>query len=152
MLFAGLDVAATHLDIVTVDLDTWATKWHQLPGGKKGWETARSMKEVLPHQSYWDDIALLAIERPVGARASVIWAQGLVIGAVLALVPPGVVVQDFQANEWKTLVGLAGGASKEAVMAWASEFGATSEWDEHGCDALALVHAALNANNAGVPC
>ena len=131
MFFTGLDVAATHLDIVSVDLDTGAVKSHRFPGGKKGWETARSMREVLPHASYWDDVALLAIERPVGARTSTIWAQGLVIGAVLALVPQSVLIQDFQANEWKTLVGLRGGASKEEVMAWATEFGATSEWDEH---------------------
>jgi hypothetical protein len=150
MLFAGLDVASTHLDIVTVDLDSEAIKWHRLPGGKKGWDTARSMRDVLPHPSYWEGIALLAIERPIGQRSNVIWAQGLVIGAVLSRVPASVVIQDFQANEWKKLVGLPGGASKGEVMAWASEFGATSEWDEHACDALGIVHAALNSNNAGV--
>jgi hypothetical protein len=149
--FAGLDVAAGGLDIVTVDLDTHVPQWHHLPGGAKGWDTARKMREVLPHPSYWDDIALLAIERPIGIRTNVIWAQGLVIGAVLARVPASVVIQDYQANEWKALVGLSGGASKEEVMAWASEFGSSSDWDEHACDALAICHASLNHNNAGVP-
>jgi hypothetical protein len=136
MLFAGLEVAATHLDIVTLDLDSEEVKRHRLPAGKEQWETARTMREVLPHPSYWEGISLLAIRSPETP-------QDMVIGAVIALIPPGVLVKNFQDSKWKGLVGLPGNSGGSEVMAWASEFGANETWDEASCGALALCYAAL---------
>lgn len=151
MKFVGVDINAREINLVSIELDTMVMKHHLLIGAKNSFDTARMMTTVMPHSSWWDDIALVAIERPAGRFAKVIYAQGLVIGAVLALIPSRVLVQDFVPAQWKKLVGLHGNASKEQVIAWASEFGAGENWDEHACDALAICHAALNYNNAGVP-
>lgn len=151
MKFVGIDVNATEVNLVSVDLDTFETKHHLLLGAKKSFETARLMKTVMPHSSWWDDIALAAIERPSGRFPKVIYAQALVIGALIAVIPTRVLIQEFVPANWKKLVGLHGNATKDQVKAWATEFGAGPEWDEHACDALAICHAALVYNNAGVP-
>lgn len=151
MKFVGIDANAREVNLVSIDLDTMAIKHHLLVGAKKSFDTARAMNTIMPHSSWWDDIVLVAIERPSGRFPKVIYAQALVIGALLATIPTRVLIQDFVPANWKSLIGLSGHATKDQVRAWASEFGADPSWDEHACDALALVHAALNYNNAGEP-
>lgn len=151
MRFVGVDVNAQEVNLVSVDLDTMEATQHLLVGAERAFETARLMTTMMPHSSWWDDVALVAVERPSGRFKNVIYAQGLVIGAVLAIIPNRIVVQTFVPANWRRLIDLPGNASKEMVQAWASEYGATSSWDEHACDALALAHAALAYNNTGVP-
>lgn len=151
MKFVGIDANAREVNLVAIDLESYEVKWNKLLGGPKAWDTARGITSVAPHHSWWEDVALVAIERPIGARSNVIWAQALVIGALIAIIPNHVVVQDFQATVWKNLVGLPHKAGKDEVMVWAAQYGAESDWDEHACDALAICHAALNYNNTGTP-
>lgn len=149
MTFAGLDVAAGMLDLVRVDFDTGRARWHHVDAGPKGWDTARHMREHLPAGSWWDDVAVLAIERPMGHLTGVVWAQGLVIGAVLARVPESVLVQDYTAQEWHRALGLPSRADKLATQAWALNNGADHEWTEHACEALCVAHAAIRTNLLG---
>ena len=151
MKFAGLDVAANRLDLVTINPDTQHARWHSLPGDGRGWDTARAMRQILPAASYWDDVPLLAIERPMGNRANVVWAQALVIGAVLARVPAEVVVQEYRAQDWRRLCGLDRLCTKLEVQHWAlTHYPESVEWTEHACDALAICHAAIVANDQGI--
>lgn len=150
MRFVGVDVNATEINMASVDLETSQVSKHLLMGATNAFGSARQMGKIMPHPSWWEDVALVAIERPSGKFKNVIYAQGLVIGGFLALLPEGIIVQDFVPASWKKMIGLGGDVGKEQVMAWASEFGADETWDEHACDALAVCHAALVYNGAAI--
>lgn len=146
MRFVGADINATEINVVSLDLDTDEVSWERFEGRATGFETARAMRAIAPRASWWEDVALFAIERPSGTHRKVIYVQGLVIGALLCSIPTEIIVQEFVPANWKKLIELKGNAKKEDVLAWALGHGARSDWTEHACDALGVCLAAIKFN------
>lgn len=157
-VFAGIDVSSTAVDVVLLDLQTDAATWHRRPLGKgrrgeDAFDRVRTMRDVLPARTGWKaaNVALIAIERPVGntlrGGIPLAWAYG----ALLACLPtdpalPVIALEPWTWKKWSLGGGFPGhgNAKKDAVAAWARR-----EWPnppasvpQDALDAYAIARAA----------
>jgi hypothetical protein len=152
----GIDFKSDAVDLVTLDIDADEPRWLHIPCGANSnqdndsFETARAMRELLPIGHWWDDVVLIAVEKPFSQSRRSISALMRVQGAVLASVPFRITAWEIPPGEWRKEIGLKGNAPKEEVALWALDHGADMDWSQDACDALAIATAALRINTRGL--
>lgn len=149
MKVVGIDFSSRSIDIVTLLLDADDPRWHRIPleGSFPG---ARTMRDHLPPGSWWDDVVIAAIERPMGQNRNAIAALMRLQGAIVATIPDRVEVWEMMPSEWKLEVGLKGNADKPSIARWALDHGADESWSQDACDALGIANAALRINTRAI--
>lgn len=110
----GIDVSSFAIDLVKLDETTNEATWERLPlTGKTAFDRLRQVHVQMHSDAWYDDCYLAAIERPKTrsfVSASALWP---VFGAVVALLPPGLLVWDVPPTAWRQELGLPGNASKD---------------------------------------
>jgi hypothetical protein len=116
VLVGGWDYSTRAVDLVLVDIDgerpPW---WHRFDlYGPDAWERTRTVARSLPGPSsqLWDEVIAFGLEEPRGQNAGVLYR---VQGAILAALPPRVLVYPMVPSEWRKAVGLPGNATKNEV-------------------------------------
>jgi len=150
MRVAGCDYSSRYVDLVTVPYDgPGASEWHRFPlVGADAFDRARSVAQAVPGPTsvLYDDLIAVGIEDPRGQNAGAIYR---VQGAILARIPPRMLVRPFIPSEWRKGVGLKGNASKADVWSFTTfqsvgrdpngRFG----WPQDACDAYCIALATL---------
>jgi hypothetical protein len=176
----GIDVSTFAVDMVRLDLETDAAGWHHYEAiGPHALDRARSfcLPGSLPTRAsaWWDDVALVALERPAGVSRRVVSDLMLVLGVVIAHIPPSISVWQLVPSEWRKACGLPGNASKGHVRAWSIHQlawahgkigdadtargpmhgliypGWIEKWPQDAHDAHAIAYAARAINATGHP-
>lgn len=114
---------------------------------------ARTLADLLPRRrsKFWDDIALVAIERPMGLGTRQVGDMMIVVGLVIACLPPELEVWLLGPTEWRKACGMPGNAAKEAVRASVlSRKPESASWSQDSCDAFCVAWAARALNAKGV--
>jgi hypothetical protein len=113
---AGIDYSTKAIDLVLVDID-WLRPpwWHRFElHGPDAWERTRTVARTLPGRTsqVWDEVLAFGLEEPRGQNSGVLYR---VQGAILAALPPHVLVYPMVPSEWRKACGLKGNASKEDI-------------------------------------
>ena len=120
---------------------------------------ARTLADLLPRRrsKLWDDVALVAIERPFGVGTRAVGDMMLVVGLVIACLPPELEVWLLGPTEWRKACGMPGNASKEDVRWFAmshwpegKSHSPPASWAQDLCDAYCVAWAARALNAKGV--
>jgi len=154
MNVAGIDFSTHAVDIVKLGFDSDQATWDRFDlVGERALERVCSAVTHVPRGSYWDDCALVAIERPYGPGRDILFHLHVAVGCVTAalpdrLRPPWM----LHPAEWRKACGMAGNASKDDVRDFAWTW-APLLWDRPPQDALdaaciAYAARALNAKGA----
>jgi hypothetical protein len=100
----GVDLSTHAIDLIRLDENTNKAEWVHLELiGPNAWERTRAVRYAMPTRSWWDDVFLVAIERPMGFASG---ALARVQGAVLASIPETVTAWDVQPQTWKAALGI----------------------------------------------
>lgn len=111
----GIDLSSRAIDIVKLEEDSNRAEWFRFSlEGASAWERTRVVRQALPSASWWDDVYLAAVETPFPDQKGVLRR---VQGAVMASIPPEVLVWEANASEWKRELGLKGKPSWEDIEA-----------------------------------
>jgi hypothetical protein len=158
MHVAGIDVSTRAVDIVKLPFDGDAAVWTRVElRGDTALERATSTATWVPRGIYWDNVALVAIERPYGPGRDILFHLHLVVGAVIAalparLRPPWL----MHPTEWRKACGMAGNVSKDEVsqfVRYCRPPGVGSSlgfnWPQDACDAYCIAYAARALNEKG---
>jgi hypothetical protein len=153
MNIAGIDVSTRAVDIVKLPFDGDNAQWDRYDlVGPNALERVCWTFYDIPKGTYWDNVALVAIERPYGPGRDILFHLHLVVGAVIAalparLRPPWL----MHPTEWRKACGLPGNASKGTVTEWTYWYGpqGTEEWPQDACDAFCIAYAARALNEKG---
>lgn len=141
MNVAGIDFSSHSIDVVLIDIDGHRPPlWHRYPlAGPDAFDRARRVPEEMPgpRSCYWDDTLAIGIEEPAGKFKP--GGGYRVQGAVLACLPPRLLVVPWMPSQWRKAVGLPGNASKADVAAFACVFG--DDWPQDACDAYCIAAA-----------
>jgi hypothetical protein len=117
----GIDLSSKALDLVKLDEDSPRAEWVRVElVGRDAWERTLSVRELLlpfgpltrvDHDSWWDDVYLVAIEAPYGrgqAGTQAVLNRG--VGAVAASLPARLRTPErcwvVRPDEWKKGLGL----------------------------------------------
>jgi hypothetical protein len=145
MFTAGIDYSTHAIDLVLVDEDGLRPPWwHRFElHGPDAWERTRTVARTLPGRTsqLWDEVLAFGLEEPRGQNSGVLYR---VQGAVLAALPPHVLVYPMVPSEWRKAVGLPGNASKDAIAYFAVNDGPPDEfrdWPQDACDAYCIALA-----------
>lgn len=140
MSYAGIDfdTHAVHLVLRPED-GRPATYTRYALAGVEAWQRARAVRDAMPSRGWWRDEGVVAVglEEPFGyggSGAKLVRVQG----AILACLPPELIVHLIPPGVWRTLVGLPGNASKAEV----ARYVAHTNWPQDACDAFCLALAA----------
>jgi hypothetical protein len=154
MLVAGIDVSTRAVDIVKLPFDGDNAQWERYDlVGPTALERVCWTFYDIPKGTYWDDVALVAIERPYGPGRDILFHLHLVVGAVIAalparLRPPWL----MHPTEWRKACGLSGSATKDEVAFFAVNAGHPNDfrdWPQDACDAFCVAYAARALNEKG---
>ena len=159
MNVAGVDISTHAIDIIKLPFDNNQAEWHRFQlHGNTALNRATSAVTHAPRGTYWDDVALVAIERPYGPGRDTLFHLHLIIGCIIAalperLRPPWL----LHPSEWRKACGLPGNASKEDVAFYVDRARAASAegpsplftWPQDACDAYCIATAARNINQRG---
>lgn len=118
MTTAGIDFSTNAVDVVLLD-ESGAATWHHFPlTGSDAFDRSRAVRDALPARTseFWDDVVACAIEEPAGKLTGRLFR---VQGAILACLPPSLLVEKLMPSQWRKAVGLAGNCSKDEVMEYA---------------------------------
>ena len=153
MNVAGVDISTHAIDIVKLPFDGDQATWDRYElQGSTGIQRGLRASHYIPHGTYWDDVALVAIERPYGPGGDTLIALHLVVGAVAASTPSSTVLWLLHPAEWRKACGLPGNASKDDVWNFAIPTPTTGDrflWSQDACDAYCIATAARNINQRG---
>lgn len=153
MFCAGIDYSTHAIDLVLVDLDQQrAPWWHRFElHGSDAWERTRTVNRTMPGRTsqLWDEVIAFGLEEPRGQNAGVLYR---VQGAILASLPPHVLVYPMVPSEWRKACGLKGNASKAnaadhsySLLTWNTTDASYLDWpqDAHDAHLIALATATL---------
>lgn len=158
MNVAGIDVSTRAIDIVKLPFDGARAKWHRVPlsGSSSGIERGATAAEHIPIGSWWDDVALVAIERPYGPGGDTLFGLHLVVGAIAAKLPYRLQPPWFlHPSEWRKACGISGRATKTEVRDFVyAQFSPLAPLELHAytqdaCDAYCIAYAARTINEKG---
>lgn len=101
----GIDLSTRAIDLVAIDENTARAQWSRIHlEGDGAFARCRQIAASMPLASYWDDVYLVAIERPFIRRGQDI--VRLAQGAVLAGIPVHVPVWEVSVSQWKHHAGI----------------------------------------------
>ena len=149
---AGIDYSTRAVDVVLLDEDTDAAAWHRVDlEGADAFDRARDVKFKLRRlgtlTDFFEETIAVGIEDPRGYGAGSLYR---VQGAILACIPPTLLVQPWIPSAWRKAVGLPGNASKDAVRSFVLapdgvwKFRAMNAWPQDACDAYCIALATRN--------
>jgi hypothetical protein len=146
---AGIDLSTHAVDVVKVPLDgDREPQWFRFPLiGSDAFDRARTVRDAMPCRSseFWDDVMAIGIENPQarGPAAQNIAALHRVVGAVLACIPPHLLVHPLQPASWRKLVGLKGNATKWEVAGFSDDLRPrpSEDWPQDAHDAHLIARA-----------
>ena len=156
MICAGVDVSTRAVHIALLDFDSDAAEVQVYDATDCEGDAlvrARTLADLLPSRrsSLWDDVGLVAIERPMGPGTKAVGDMMLVVGIVVAHLPPEIPVWLLGPTEWRKGCGLAGNASKQDVADFARwTLGAPLSDPQDALDARCIAYAARALNAAGM--
>jgi hypothetical protein len=146
-LVAGIDYSTHHVDVVFIDVDgADGPRWERRTlHGQDAFDRTRSVRTHMPARGSWTDAGVLAvgIEHPAGHHG--VGALLRVQGAVLACLPPDMLVKPWPPSAWRKAVGLAGNATKRQVLEWAEQTTAAYLPEQDAVDAYAIAVATAAA-------
>lgn len=159
----GVDVSTRSVACAFLEFDSDRSyvRTYEVPPDVDGdaLERARTLADLLPRRkaSGWDETALVAIERPMGPGTRQVADMMLVVGIVVACLPPSIPVWLLGPSEWRKGCGLAGNASKADVRRFAMERwegdpernSSPASWSQDLCDAWCVAYGARALNAAG---
>lgn len=136
MSYAGIDFD-THAVHVVLRPEAGPAEYHRYElAGAGAFERAQAVREVLP--PWWlQGVVGVGLEDPYGVGGSGVKLIR-VQGAILACIPPELIVHAISPARWRLLVGLPGNASKAEVAGYVQH----TEWPQDACDAFCLSLAA----------
>lgn len=150
MRIAGIDYSSHFIDAVFIDEDSGKAEWRRWGlHGNDAFDRARSIRDSMPARGWWQDEGVVAagIEHPGGK-----YGTGPLLriqGAILACLPPTLLVEPWAPAKWRKAVGLPGNASKQRVAEWATWEGGLGQkavfWAQDACDAYTIAQATRQA-------
>jgi len=159
----GIDVSTRSVVVASLDFDSDAATVKVYDASECEGDAlvrARTLADLLPRRrsSFYDDVGLVAIERPMGPGTRQVGDMMLVAGVVVACLPPELPVWLLGPTEWRKACGLKGNCSKDDVreFAWGASggrFTGLTVWDgppQDSIDAFAIAWAARALNEKGV--
>lgn len=160
-MIAGIDVSTKQVAIVMLDDDHDRAYPYTFPltaesGDRPAWAAARSVQDVLPRPTglFWDPVWLIGIEDPYTVSRGTAKAYGLIIGAVLTMLPRDVPVLPLPSTEWKRETCGKPKADKDEVAVWVFRTWKRDEAitvvDRDEVDAYAIAYAARAVNARAV--
>lgn len=121
MTTAGIDFDTHAVHVVLLREDGTAEYRHFPLEGHDAFERVRSVREAMPSRGWWRDegVVACAIEEPAGKLTGRLFR---VQGAILACLPPDLLVEKLMPSQWRKAVGLKGNATKEDVAWFAASY------------------------------
>lgn len=152
MNVCGIDFSSRAIDLVFLDEDTGHAEWRRAElHGQDAFERARDVRRAMLERGsgVFDDTVAVGIEDPRGYNAGALYR---IQGAVLACIPPPLLVQPLIPSEWRKAVGLKGNASKPAIRSHAivvascdatrwGTYEGMHAWPQDACDAYCIALA-----------
>lgn len=143
---AGIDYSTHTIDIVLLNEDDNEAVWHRYPidvyQDSDAFSRTREVRDAMRPRSWWKDQGTIAIgiEDPRGHGTGHLYR---IQGAILACIPPDLLVQPWIPSAWRKQVGLKGNATKAEVqehVTWRLNQRAFA-WPQDACDAYAIAYA-----------
>lgn len=160
-MIVGIDYSTRAIDMVKLSFDDDRAEWKRvtLEGARADerilHDARRKLREL--GGEWWDDVALVAIERPAGRGTSAVIDMAVVAGVIVSRVPARIPIWRLGPSEWRRHCGLKGSASKDDVFAWAMRHWPYKTGDllctpQDAADAYCIAYAAraINASAASV--
>ena len=123
MNVCGIDFSSHAIDIVHLALDNdGPPRWDRFDlEGQDAFERARDVAHAMPSKAsaYWDDVIAVGIEHPAGRHG--VGPLLRMQGAILACIPPRMLVQPWPPGKWRHECDLPGNASKGLVALHSKE-------------------------------
>jgi Holliday junction resolvasome RuvABC endonuclease subunit len=147
----GIDARTRSVDLVFLDENVDAARWHSLPL-EKGIAGLRQIRRTYAWAEKLEDVYLVAIEDPFSAGKTQAKQLGRVCGAIVASLPTSIdndAVWWMRPDEWRMACGLAGNASKADAAEWARATfpgGDIGIYSQDAIDALGVAYAARAIN------
>lgn len=159
MNVAGIDYDTHGIYIVTLSPDRGraASSLTMRSIRRKGdaFERMRGVVDVMPRGTFWDEVLAVAIEEPMVMNPKLrqlLPKLKAVQGAIVALLPPDMMVVPMTPNVWRKKAGLPGNAPKERIAKFVVAHERAADdvrfWPQDGCDAFCLALALENESNA----
>jgi Holliday junction resolvasome RuvABC endonuclease subunit len=147
-VIAGIDFSTFAVDVVLLDEDSDAATWHRAAlDGQDAFDRARDVRRAMRDLSHiWDDVLACGIEQTQMRGSGMASAYSLyrVQGAVLACIPPMMLVQPLIPAAWRKTVGLKGNATKLDVAEWVihnAPLEIADKWPQDAMDAYCIALA-----------
>lgn len=144
MRVMGIDLSTRAVDVVTVPTNETQPEWWRFPlHGADAFDRTRSVREAMPPRSsiIYDDVLAIGIEHPAGHHGTRDLLR--VQGAILACLPPHVLVHPLPPSSWRKLSGLKGNATKQQVAAHSYTLRCPPEWPQDAHDAHLIARATI---------
>ena len=155
MLVAGIDLSTRALDVVTIPFDqdadlppvwTHVPLADQDPSGLAWFYVCRRVRERIRNRVDFDEIVLVAVERPMG-HAQILLP---LFGAITAAIPAHCAVVFEPPQTWRKVTLGKGNATKDDAVEWALDHGAGRDWNDHACEAFGLAWAVRELNRQAI--
>ena len=153
-MIAGVDYSTTAIDVILLDEDTNHATHHRRrldtgPGNAQ--DRLRRVRDAMPSRGAWRDsgVTVIGIEEPFayGTMKS-LPAMLMVLGAIIATLPPELPLALLRADDWRKACGLRIRGQRDELKREAIRF-ATSRWsnpplrvDDNIADAFGVAWAA----------
>lgn len=149
----GIDFSSFAIDLVKLDETANQATWTRVKlDGGNAWDRTRKLPRFMPKASWWDDVYLCAIEKPMHDQQRVL---GRVQGSVIACIPPAIWTWEVNVAEWKKALGVPirekptpSHFAGFVLNGWATV--AAVPWEQDAYDALGVALFARNLNQTAV--
>lgn len=131
----GIDLSSKAIDLVKLDETSNAAEWVRCElAGKTAWERTLNIRGALPTRqedwstglwepNWWDDVYLVAIEKPVNDQRRVLrLVQGAIVASLPARLRQPRTCWEVHPSTWKSALGLKGKPTLVEVRAMAGGF------------------------------
>jgi hypothetical protein len=156
----GIDLSTRAIDLVKLEEDSNRAEWVRCElHGETAWERALSVRDALINltwRDWFDDLYLVAIERPVNDQKRVL---RLIQGAILASLPAQLrqphCCWEVHPSTWKAELGLKGKPAWSDILTIAGPVAHVEllrgiAWDQNARDAYCLAMFARDTNARAV--
>ena len=156
MISVGIDFDTHQVDVVTLEFARVRWSHFDLTSSGDAFDRARQVPTVLPapDSTFWQLVAVIAIEEPQGRHRATVAKLKAIQGAVLTCLPHHAAVVPLVPARWRSLVGLKGNASKDDVRRHVSARLGVHDpilTSQDACDAYCLAEAVGLLARTAVP-
>jgi hypothetical protein len=143
VIVAGIDYSTTGANIILLSEESPVRRVCSFKRNGNSFDRARGVRAAMPLLASWKqwEVQAIGIEEPRGhGNGSLHRVQG----AILACLPPDLLVEPFVPSAWRKLAGMSGGASKDQVKAFVrtrEDKTRVRYWTQDDCDAYCIALA-----------